>query len=189
MAEIRELTETEKWLAGLDPKSTPARDAHFLWHIRTAADAFEAARSAVDDTRTQLDTAVAAARAHGDSWGLIGMVLGVSRQAAQQRFGHLDESARRPVTQRITAKDIEAGRIRVPAAGKPLFPDERADLDLLLNGEQFRARWDPRNGPDRPRSGVLSFGRGLLARVVQEDDVLGIGVSTSGTELTRRNQD
>ena len=37
---------------------------------------------AADDLRR----AVAEARTNGESWGTIGMILGVTRQAAQQRF-------------------------------------------------------------------------------------------------------
>lgn len=45
----------------------------------------EAARDA-DQSQTRLREAVAAGRDHGISWQLIGDVLGISRQAAQQRF-------------------------------------------------------------------------------------------------------
>jgi hypothetical protein len=35
---------------------------------------------------------VMAARRHGHSWAAIGFVLGITRQAAQQRFGHAGEA-------------------------------------------------------------------------------------------------
>jgi hypothetical protein len=48
--------------------------------IIAASEAFGAARA-------ELDAAVAAARAAGDTWAVISIALGVSRQAANQRFG------------------------------------------------------------------------------------------------------
>ncbi|WP_252974185.1 hypothetical protein [Janibacter melonis] len=45
------------------------------------------AAQADEVTRDLLRQAVAAARAHGHSWAAIGGVLGLSRQAVQQRFG------------------------------------------------------------------------------------------------------
>jgi multidrug efflux pump subunit AcrA (membrane-fusion protein) len=174
MADAKELTSTEQWLESLDPRTTPARDGRYLRRVREAADAFETAKAALESAKAQLDEAVAQARIRGDSWGLIGMVLGVSRQAAQQRFAHIDELDRGQVTQRITAKDIEAGRIRLPATAKSMFPAARAVVDVVLKGRPFEVRWDPRNGPDRPRSGVLAFGRGRLQRFVDENEVLSI---------------
>lgn len=74
-------TRAELWLDQLDPKdpSVKVRDGRYLRRVRDAA---EAADEATEDLRR----AVAEARANGESWGTIGMVLGVSRQAAQQRF-------------------------------------------------------------------------------------------------------
>jgi hypothetical protein len=40
----------------------------------------------VERAKTELADAVAAARAKGRRWGFIGLVLGISKQAAQQRF-------------------------------------------------------------------------------------------------------
>lgn len=76
-----ESTAAEQWLDQLDPAdpSVKVRDGRWLRHVREAA---EAAKTADEDLRT----AVAQARHNGESWGTIGMVLGVSRQAAQQRF-------------------------------------------------------------------------------------------------------
>jgi hypothetical protein len=77
-----ELADTEALLDNLDPEalSTPEADASDLRRIGEAAAAIDAARDA-------LVTAVNEARVHGRSWGQIGMVLGVSRQAARERFG------------------------------------------------------------------------------------------------------
>lgn len=74
-------TSVEEWIDQLDPAdpSVKVRDGRFLRHVREAADAADAAGE-------ELRQAVADARANGESWGTIGMVLGVSRQAAQQRF-------------------------------------------------------------------------------------------------------
>jgi hypothetical protein len=63
----------------LDPATTPARDAS---HFR----AIIAANEAVSEASAKLRLAVREARAAGDSWTVIGAALGVSKQAAQQRF-------------------------------------------------------------------------------------------------------
>jgi hypothetical protein len=47
-----------------------------------------AARRALAAAEDELRDAVAAARAAGDSWTIIGAALETSRQAAQQRFGN-----------------------------------------------------------------------------------------------------
>ena len=70
----------EHGLDDLDPATTPARDAvHFRRII--------AARTALDEAERELHKAVAAARAAGDSWTIVGAALDTARQAAQQRFG------------------------------------------------------------------------------------------------------
>lgn len=46
-----------------------------------------AARTAAEETSRLLREAVASARGAGHSWDVVGRLLGVSRQAAQQRFG------------------------------------------------------------------------------------------------------
>lgn len=63
----------------LDPATRPGRDAVHFRAIIAAAEAVDAAEAGLRD-------AVASARAAGDSWTVIGAALGVSRQAAQQRF-------------------------------------------------------------------------------------------------------
>ena len=72
--------DVEAWLDQLDPATTTARDAT---HFR----AIIVANEAVDRADDELRRAVAAARAAGDSWLIIGAALGVTKQAAQQRFG------------------------------------------------------------------------------------------------------
>ena len=78
---IGDKSAAERGLDQLDPAdpAVKVRDGRFLRHVREAAEAADTAGDA-------LRQAVADARANGESWGTIGMVLGVSRQAAQQRF-------------------------------------------------------------------------------------------------------
>lgn len=45
------------------------------------------ARKGLDAAEQELRDAVAAARAAGDSWTVIGAALGTTKQAASQRFG------------------------------------------------------------------------------------------------------
>ncbi len=74
-----ELTSTERWLDGLDPATTPARDGR---HLR----AIGIALAAAEEAEVRLREAVAAAHQAGDSWAAIGAVLGTSRQAAHRKF-------------------------------------------------------------------------------------------------------
>ena len=80
--EADELATAEALLDKLDPVEIDSSeaDATDLRRIGEAAEATERARDA-------LAQAVASASSHGRSWGQIGMVLGVSRQAARERFG------------------------------------------------------------------------------------------------------
>jgi len=78
-------------------------------------------------------------------------------------------------SQRVTAADLAAGRIRIPrGATKALLPAVRQDIDIALRGERLRCRWDPRTGPDQERSGVLAVGRRVLQALVEVDDVLDV---------------
>lgn len=61
------------------------------------ASTIEDAMHSIDDSRKQLQDAVAAARSAGISWKLIDEAIGVSRQAAQQRFGNLNTEAGSPL--------------------------------------------------------------------------------------------
>lgn len=63
----------------LDPRATEAERTDDLREVAAAAEAVRA-----DDAR--LKEAVILARAHGRSWNHIALALGVSRQAARQRF-------------------------------------------------------------------------------------------------------
>jgi len=77
--------EAEDWLDTLDPAATKAGDTTDLRSIAAAADTVYAAEARLRET-------VEIARAHGRSWGRIGMALGVSRQAARQRFSPLTDA-------------------------------------------------------------------------------------------------
>lgn len=74
------IRKDETGLDQLDPATSKARDAS---HFR----AIIAARKAVDEADDELRAAVAAARAAGESWAVIGAALDTTRQAAYQRFG------------------------------------------------------------------------------------------------------
>jgi hypothetical protein len=81
------LTDTEAWLDSLDPKAlaSPDSDGSDLYAIGEALRAV-----AVNDLI--LADQVAKARANGRTWTQIAAVLGVTKQAARERFG---EPARR----------------------------------------------------------------------------------------------
>jgi len=87
-------------------------------------------------------------------------------------------------TQRITVKDIENGRVRIPAIGaaetKQLFPDVKAKVDVLLRGKSLSCSWNPNMGPDRERSGVLGVSRTTLQQLVRANEVLGVTRSSDG---------
>lgn len=82
--------ESEAWMNAVEPDELPASsidDRKDLRQIGTSLIAIETAERA-------LVSAVSHARAHGRSWTEIANVLGVSRQAARQRFdGRVEEPA------------------------------------------------------------------------------------------------
>lgn len=71
-----------------EPSPAGGKDAAPLHAVRNAFTAVGAADRA-------LVGAVVEARSAGFSWALIGSMMGVSRDAARQRFAHLVESPRR----------------------------------------------------------------------------------------------
>jgi hypothetical protein len=81
------LTDTEVWLDQLDPE-TIASDESDAADLRAIGEALHA----VAASDLGLADQVARARANGRTWTQIGSVLGVSKQAARERFG---EPARR----------------------------------------------------------------------------------------------
>ena len=54
--------------------------------IQAAAQAVQVAQVELDRTKGNLQQLVNNARRHGDSWGTIGSYLGITRQAAWERF-------------------------------------------------------------------------------------------------------
>lgn len=79
--------------------------------------------------------------------------------------------------QRITETDISEGRIRCGVALKRLLPQEpQLALKFALRGVALQANWNPRNGPDRNRSGVLVVGKAPLQQLVEADEVLALEV-------------
>ena len=74
--------DAEAWLSSLDPEATPAEDTTDLREIGLIF-------SKLADLQKQLDDAVIAARHNGRSWGEIGLVLGISKQAARERYAQL----------------------------------------------------------------------------------------------------
>lgn len=79
----QQTTEYDNEMAALDtvgPATHPSRDAQHFRRIIVA-------RRAIADGENELRAAVAAARAAGDSWTVIGAALDTSRQNAYQRFG------------------------------------------------------------------------------------------------------
>lgn len=80
MARTSKSADVEEWLDNLDLSTAEIRDGKHLSEIGRALDALEAAEQ-------QLHASIASARAAGDSWAMIGVVLGTSKQAAHRRFG------------------------------------------------------------------------------------------------------
>ncbi len=72
--------EIDRWLDSVDPADVELRDAVHLRRIIRARDGVAAAEH-------ELREAVRDAREAGDSWAIIAAGLGVSRQAAWERFG------------------------------------------------------------------------------------------------------
>ena len=98
-----------------------------------------------------------------------GRTLGAGRSASSKLHGvHR--------SQKVTAKDIDAGHVRVPARTKDLLPAERRDVVIVLRGRELGQRpWDPRNGPS-PRSGVLRVGIAAARAALTSGDVLVVAV-------------
>lgn len=78
----RAAADAEAWLNSLDPETTPAEDASDLREIGLAL-------GELVDSQNRLEQAVVAARNNGRSWSEIGLVLGISKQAARERYAQL----------------------------------------------------------------------------------------------------
>jgi hypothetical protein len=70
--------EIDAFIDSVDPATM--RDGR---HLRAVA----AARKSLEAAEDALREAVAAARAAGDSWTMIGLMIGTSKQAAHRKFG------------------------------------------------------------------------------------------------------
>jgi len=79
---VSETEALEQALDDLDPSSVEVVQTLDLRDVAAAADASKAAEAALRE-------AVMIARMHRRSWTEIGVALGVSRQAARQRFAEL----------------------------------------------------------------------------------------------------
>jgi len=76
-----------RWLDDVDPATSPAAVvAQEVRDVATAVDRLQVAEEA-------LTTAVLRARRAGASWNHLALALGVSRQAARQRFAALEKSS------------------------------------------------------------------------------------------------
>jgi hypothetical protein len=95
--------EISAWLDTVEPDPDDARDAKYFRRI-VAADA------ALKNADADLRSAVADARAAGDTWDMIGLALGVSRQAAYQRFGRSVGEHQPAVVRK--AKFTRGGKVR-----------------------------------------------------------------------------
>lgn len=91
-------------------------------------------------------------------------------------------------TQRITAKDIAGGRIRIPHQTKRLFPPVPARIHVDLLGRQLDCRWDPKHGPDKERSGVIGIGRHHMAGLIEPDEVLFVSAADGGVQVRRTSE-
>jgi hypothetical protein len=83
-------------------------------------------------------------------------------------------------TQRVTAKDLERGQIRLKQPARRLFPSGRGKVEIVLRGKRFDASYDPRTGPDRNRSPVLRVGVGRLESLVRPNEQLRVSRGLGG---------
>lgn len=74
------VADTEEFLDSVDPATLAWEDPVELRRIGLASDR-------VREASAELREAVTTARAQGRSWAEIGVVLSITKQAAQQRFG------------------------------------------------------------------------------------------------------
>jgi hypothetical protein len=92
-------------------------------------------------------------------------------------------------SQRVTEKDIQAGRLRFPSSAKSVFPPDRGQVAVELRGHELTARWHPHYDRDQERSGVLSVGRRPLPATVTPDEVLSRDDETENPEAPGEESD
>jgi TDG/mug DNA glycosylase family protein len=83
-------------------------------------------------------------------------------------------------SQRVTATDIAAGRIRLPRPAKRFFPTSNGPVEIVLRGTRVTASYDPRLSPDKERSGVVHVGAERLHELVQANEVLRVSRGLAG---------
>jgi hypothetical protein len=105
----------------------------------SAPGAVAAARDLSAAAEAALQAAVDRARAAGQSWRDIGDVLGTSRQAAFQRFGHpLDPGTGQPMTRLVPPEVAQRATAFVAS-----FTEGRWDQVLAEFNDAMRERHDP----------------------------------------------
>ncbi|EUA36214.1 hypothetical protein I549_5921 [Mycobacterium avium subsp. avium 2285 (R)] len=72
--------QIDAWLAAMKVDPADARDATHFRRIRAAMNG--------NAPRAELEAAVGAARAAGDTWAMIGAASGMSAQDAERRWGY-----------------------------------------------------------------------------------------------------
>lgn len=72
------------------PMVRPSLAITALGHAAVARDN---ARAAVEDAEQAVEDAVREARRAGHTWAEVALALGVRRQSAHKRYGHLDQTA------------------------------------------------------------------------------------------------
>lgn len=97
--------------------------------------------------------------------------LGAATEPSPTKSNASEHVSQEYVSQPVRPGDLRTGQVRLPTASKVLFPDWRTTIRIAIRGQTIDARWDPRNGPDRSRSGVLAIGRSLAA-TLREGEVL-----------------
>ncbi len=85
------------------------------------------------------------------------------------------------ITQRITARDVASGILRLPEDAKRYFPKAKGYVAIILRGKRLTVAYDPRPGPRRKRSGVLRIGRQALSRLVKPGERLRVSKARDGS--------
>lgn len=139
--EADELAATEEWLDNLDPDEVEVVDPVELRRVGLA-------KRGIEYAEEELRDAVKSAREAGQSWAAIGRTLGISRQAAHERFGG-DSDRPDSETLFLQIKQAQAGghvestiesslsnwlRLHLPAPG---HGDPRSDMTIFARNEAF----------------------------------------------------
>jgi hypothetical protein len=96
---------------------------------------------------------------------LLGLTTGGQQAPRPRETASVAGAETEIFSQPVTAVDKDAGRVRIPRAAKRLFPASRSTVTVVLRGVRMEARYDPRTGPDRERSAVLTIGRQVAAGI------------------------